>query len=145
MVREYDPGINYHSGKSNVVADGHSRKSASLNAMLESLPLELQQEIAQLNLVIIPAGLANILEVTPTVEEDIRIAQADDKIMQVYLKGLQEGKTHDFSRDAWGTLRFQGRICVPEQADLRKKILAEAHESSYSIHPGGTKMYEDLR
>ena len=50
----------------------------------------------------------------------------------------------DFSKDQQGTLRFRGRICVPEQADLWKKILAEAHKSSYLIHPGGTKMYEDL-
>ena len=110
-----------------------------LNAMMDSLPSELQQEIAQLNLVIINAGLANILEVTPTLEEEIRIAQAEDKILQVYIKNLHEGKTQDFSRYAMGTLRFRGRICVPELAHLRKKNLAEAHESSYSIHPGGTK------
>ena len=69
-------------------------------------------------------------------EEEIRIAQAEDKSLQVYIKNPQVGKTQDFSRDALGTLMFQGRICVPELADLRKKILAEAHESSYSIHPG---------
>ena len=58
---------------------------------------------------------------------------------------MREGPTQDFSEDALGTLRFRGRICVPEQEDLRKKILAEAHESTYSIHQGGTKMYKDLR
>jgi hypothetical protein len=25
------------------------------------------------------------------------------------------------------------------------KILSEAHESAYSIHPGGNKMYQDLK
>jgi hypothetical protein len=34
---------------------------------------------------------------------------------------------------------------VPEEATLKKKILDEAHTSRYSIHPGGTKMYHDLR
>ena len=57
-----------------MVADALSRKPASLNAMLESLPPELQQEIAQLNLVIVNASLANIPEVNPTLEEEIRIA-----------------------------------------------------------------------
>ena len=61
--------------------------------MIESLPSKLQQELTQLNLVIINAGLANIFEVTPTLEEEIRIAQADDKILQGYLKRLHEGKT----------------------------------------------------
>jgi hypothetical protein len=28
---------------------------------------------------------------------------------------------------------------------LKKKILDEAHTSRYSIHPGSTKMYHDLR
>jgi hypothetical protein len=29
--------------------------------------------------------------------------------------------------------------------DLRKTILREAHDSAYSIHPGSTKMYQDLK
>ena len=76
-----------------MVADALSRKPAILNAMMESLPPELQQEIAQLNLVMVNASLANILEVTPTLEEEIRMTQNDDKILQGYLKRLQEGKT----------------------------------------------------
>ena len=96
-------------------------------------------------MVIVDAGIVNILEVTPTLEEEIRVAQADNKSLQIYFERLREGNTQDFSKDALGTLRFQGRIRVPEQADLKIKILAEAHESSHSIHPGSTKMYEDLR
>jgi hypothetical protein len=34
---------------------------------------------------------------------------------------------------------------VPKREALRKKILDEAHTSRYSIHPGSTKMYHDLR
>ena len=74
LVKDYDLGINYHLGKANVVADALSRKPISLNVMLESLPSELKEEIAQLNLVIVEAGLANILMVTPTLEEEIRKA-----------------------------------------------------------------------
>jgi hypothetical protein len=29
--------------------------------------------------------------------------------------------------------------------ELKDKILQEAHESAYSIHPGGNKMYHDLK
>jgi hypothetical protein len=34
---------------------------------------------------------------------------------------------------------------VPDVADLRKLILSEAHDTAYSIHPGSTKMYYDLK
>ena len=65
MVKDYDLGINYHPGKANVVADALSRKPVSLNVMLKSLPTKLEEEIAQHNLVIIEANLANTLEVNP--------------------------------------------------------------------------------
>jgi len=34
---------------------------------------------------------------------------------------------------------------VPDVKDLRKLILREAHDIAYSIHPGSTKMYYDLK
>jgi hypothetical protein len=34
---------------------------------------------------------------------------------------------------------------VLKKTTLKKKILDEAHTSRYSIHPGSTKMYHDLR
>jgi hypothetical protein len=34
---------------------------------------------------------------------------------------------------------------VPNVKELKDKILCEAHESTYSIHPGGNKMYYDLK
>ncbi|XP_070050863.1 uncharacterized protein [Nicotiana tomentosiformis] len=44
-----------------------------------------------------------------------------------------------------GVLRLQGRLCVPKVDDVRERILEEAHSSRYSIHPGATKMYRDLK
>ena len=34
---------------------------------------------------------------------------------------------------------------MPDVGDLRETILREAHDSAYSIHPGSTKMYQDLK
>ena len=76
-----------------MAADALSRKPVSLNIILESLPLELQEEIAQLNLVIVEAGLANILKVTPTLEEEIRKSQSGDANLQKRIK------SSDFSND----------------------------------------------
>ena len=106
MVKDYDLGINYHPGKANVVVDALSRKPVSLNVMLESLPSKLKEEITQLNLVIAEAGLANILTITPILEEEIRKAQPGDAKLQKRIK------SSDFSKDQYGTLQFRGRLCV---------------------------------
>jgi hypothetical protein len=42
-------------------------------------------------------------------------------------------------------LSYKGRICVPNVKELKDKIHHEAHESAYSIHPRGNKMYHDLK
>jgi hypothetical protein len=49
------------------------------------------------------------------------------------------------SKDDEGVFWYKGRICVPNVKELKEKILREAHESAYSIHPGGNKMYHDLK
>jgi hypothetical protein len=55
------------------------------------------------------------------------------------------GKAPDFTEDDQGTVWFKKRICVPEIENLRQLILREAQDSGYSIHPGSTKMYHDLK
>jgi hypothetical protein len=47
--------------------------------------------------------------------------------------------------DDHGTLWLGKWICVPNLKAIRELILQEAHDSAYSIHPGSTKMYEDLK
>ena len=43
-----------------------------------------------------------------------------------------------------GSLRYKGRVVVPQLADLREEILRVFHCSRFSVHPGGMKMYRDL-
>ena len=44
-----------------------------------------------------------------------------------------------------GSLRYRGRVVVPQSTDLRGEILKEFHCSRFAMHPGGTKMYHDIR
>ncbi|XP_070046422.1 uncharacterized protein [Nicotiana tomentosiformis] len=44
-----------------------------------------------------------------------------------------------------GVLKLNDRLCVSDVDGLRKTIMEEAHNSRYSIHPGATKMYLDLK
>ena len=43
-----------------------------------------------------------------------------------------------------GSLRYRGRVVVPQLTDLREEIVREFHCSRFFVHPGGTKMYQDL-
>ena len=44
-----------------------------------------------------------------------------------------------------GSLRYRGQIVVPQLIYLRYEILREFHCSRFVVHPGGMKMYQDLR
>ncbi|XP_075085144.1 uncharacterized protein LOC107776623 [Nicotiana tabacum] len=44
-----------------------------------------------------------------------------------------------------GVLRMGDRLCVADVDGLRHAILKEAHNTKYTIYPGSTKMYHDLK
>ncbi|XP_060190412.1 uncharacterized protein LOC132619568 [Lycium barbarum] len=69
--------------------------------------------------------------------EDPRFARLQDL--------LQNGGVKSFSIDGKGVLHCHSRLCIPMVGDVKQLILEEAHNSRYSIHPGATKMYQDLR
>ena len=50
-----------------------------------------------------------------------------------------------FALEDNGILRYQDRLCVQYVDDLCTKMVAEARGSRYSIHPGSTKMYHQLK
>jgi hypothetical protein len=87
------------------------------------------------------------ITLTPTLRDEIIAAQNNDEGIDHIMRRMQEGvpKVACFHEDAEGTLWFEERLVVPKKEALKKKILDEAHTSRYSIHPGSTKMYHDLR
>jgi hypothetical protein len=106
------------------------------------LPEELMKEFERLNLGMAAHTEGVTLEVESTLEQQIREGQFED----VEIRDTMEmGKASYFTEDDLGTIWFKKRICVPDVEDLRKTILREAHDSAYSIHPGSTKMYQDLK
>ena len=58
---------------------------------------------------------------------------------------MLQGEAEEATIDEEGVLRIKGRVCVPRVDDLINTILTEAHSSRYSIHPGATKKYRDLK
>jgi hypothetical protein len=59
-------------------------------------------------------------------------------------KLLEEGKVKEFCLKDDGLLTPFKQVCVPESGGL-KEIMSEAHCSLYTVHPGGTKMYRDVK
>jgi hypothetical protein len=96
--------------------------------------------------VLLDLSLFNIT-LTSTLKSDIIAAQKNDEGMGHIKRRMQEGdsKVACFHEDFEGTLWFNDRLIVPKREALKKKILDEAHTSSYCIHSGSTKIYHDLR
>ena len=78
-------------------------------------------------------------------ELEIRKGQLQDKRLKEIMENIVIGKAPGFHMDDNGTLWFGKRLCVPKNKVIRDVILCEAHESAYSIYPGSTKMYLDLK
>jgi hypothetical protein len=91
-------------------------------------------------------SLVNIT-LTPTLRAEIIAAHKTDETMCHIKRRMREddSRVTCFREDAEGTLWFKERLVVPKREALKKKIMDEAHTSRYSIHPGSTKMYHDLR
>jgi hypothetical protein len=83
--------------------------------------------------------------VEPILEQEIRKGQIGDAKIQEIKDLITEGRGPEFTEDEQGTVWIKDRICVPEIESLRETILKEADDSDYSIHPGSTKIYQDLK
>jgi hypothetical protein len=145
LIKDYDLAIQYHPGKANLVADALSRKGQANMALALQLPDELRKEFEGLNLGMAAHTEGVTLAVESTLEQQIRRGQLEDVEIREIRDTMERGKAPDFTEDDQGTIWFKNRICVPDVGDLWKTILREAHDSAYSIHPGSTKMYQDLK
>ncbi|KAF3659076.1 hypothetical protein FXO38_07330 [Capsicum annuum] len=74
------------------------------------------------------------------------LLDSEDGSVFVQIKGdIGEQKVMTFEIGGDSTLRYQGRLCIPDVDGLQERILAEAHELRYVVHPNSTKMYHDLK
>jgi hypothetical protein len=141
LIKDYELEVHYHPGKANVIADALSCKTHCIY-----LPVVCLTGEESATGVLPDLSLFNIT-LTPTLRDEIIVAQKNDEGMGHIKRRIQEGdpKVACFHEDVEGTLWFKERLVVPKKEALKKKILDEAHTSRYSIHPGSSKMYHDLR
>ncbi|KAF3643286.1 hypothetical protein FXO38_20699 [Capsicum annuum] len=125
LLKDYDMSLHYHPGKANVVADAISRLSMGSLSHVEEGKKEM---LAKSSLC-----------------AEVKEKQVEDPILEQIKKDVVQQKVMSFEIGGDGILRFQGRLCVPNVDGLWERILNKAHTSRYVIHPGSTKMYQDLK
>src|SRR3954471_15571402 len=127
------------------MADALSRKSYCNNLMLQQYQPLLYEELRKLNLEILPYRFLSTLVANPTLEDKIIATQKCDTGIREIKKNIASGVAKCFSINDQGVVFFGTRLVVPRKHNLRRLILKEAHDTPLSIHPGSTKMYQDLR
>ena len=85
------------------------------------------------------------LKAHPILKQMIIDAQKNDEEMQKKVQIVRDGDKTDFSVKEAGSFYFQNRLCVPDDKELKKKLLFEAHNTVFTMHPGGSKMFQDLK
>ena len=98
------------------------------------------EDIIEVNPVCILNSLMANLNISNDIVDRIKVAQTNDEKLQGFLISVDQVENGED-----GVIRFKGRLCVPTDEDLRNEILHEAHHSKYTIHPGVTKMYQDMK
>ena len=147
LVKDYDCEILYHPGKANVVADALSRKTSHSAALLSSQPsLRREFERAEVAVLLgeVTARVAQ-LTVQPSIRQRIIDSQLGDPALKRLVDRVSADGDFDFVYSPDSGLTYRGRLCVPDIAGLRAELLSEAHCSPFAWHPGGTKMYQDLK
>ena len=116
LIKDYDCVIDYHPGKANVVVDVLSRKTMqTLRTLNAHLSLTNDGTVVT-ELIARPSLLNRVLE-----------AQRKDEKIDVIVSQIGNGKEIEFTVNEDGVLYYKDQVCVPDDNDLRKAILEEAH------------------
>ncbi|XP_021745542.1 uncharacterized protein LOC110711470 [Chenopodium quinoa] len=94
----------------------------------------------------VPADILANLSIQPTIFDEIRENQAGDAKLDIIHEILKQGKATNFKIHEDGSLRYKGRWCVPQKCvEVKRKLMEEGHNTPYTVHPRGDKLFKDLK
>ena len=134
LFKDYDCIIDYHPGKANMVANALSRKAMAGFSFQHS-----EWRLAD------DGAILAQLKAQPVLKQMIIDAQKNDEEMQKKVQMVRYGDKTRLSVKEKGSLYFLDRLCVTDDKEIKKKLLFEAHNMVFTMHPGGNKMYQDLK
>jgi hypothetical protein len=123
LIKDYDLGINYLSGKENVIAGALSRRTYLNGLIMETMPFDLCAEMDKLNLRLTVNSGVVAMELDSTLSQDIRKGQKEDEKLQEIQRNIAEGKSLGFTEDEQCVLWYKRRICVPDNKEIKNLIL----------------------
>ena len=130
MFKDYDCIIDYHLGKANVVVDALSRRTIFV------LSLKHYAWIFTFD-----GALLSQLRIMPDLKHRIINAQENYVKLQQRVQLVINGDKTDYSIKYDGGLYYKSKLCVPNVQELKKKLMYESHNTVFTMHPGGNKMY----
>ena len=147
LLKDYDCIIQYHPGKVNVMADALSRKSVGSLATIRGCQRQLLEYLRSFQVYIRYLDSRALVDfrVQPDLVGRIKTLQKNDMQLMQLMEEVKRGSKLDFALLDDGILRFRNRLCVLNDGNLRRELLEEAYSSRLAVHPGGTKMYKDLK
>ena len=89
--------------------------------------------------------LGNLVATPSLLGRVIELQRQDADILSIRDRVRSGTSDEGWTMHSDGSLWYMGWVVVPQSEDLREKILKEFHCSRFTAHPGGTKMYHDLR
>ena len=148
FLEDYDFTFYYHPGKANVVADELSRKSRGALASIASREWQMLEIVGQFELQYSEQTQGTLGSLVATLSLLSRVIESqwqDAEIVSIRDRVQSGTGDEGWTVHAGGSLRYRGRVVVPQLTDLREEILREFHCSRFAVHPGGTNIYQDLR
>ena len=70
-------------------------------------------------------------------------AKKNDVKLQQRVQLVRNGDKTDYSIEENGGFYYNSKLCVPNVQELKNKLMYKIHNTVFTMHPGGNKMYQD--